>query len=320
MESSSTIYVSPSFDRHSSNNIADIADRVVQQLRAENGLNGDDEFSFSDEDSPAEIDDGKGQVNTNTHTEIVKRIEENDTEEDQPEFEFPVVCNPSPVEVVSNDHISPRYPLFDTRLLSEVDLNSGSDADIIIRESDSKPSLAPSTRPSLRKLFSEDRDSGSCSSSEADDLDGITPGTYCVWKPKTEPPRGKHKKSNSISVDILNTSKRWKVRDLLKRSYSDDNYSTTAGKDSPVVLFLPPISPKPKTNNERVKKIDKTDCAVGCGVGGGVVATAKTERKVPAYKSKIGNIRLPPYYPYRQDQVGMFAANFNGSSKNLYRY
>ncbi|XP_076935246.1 uncharacterized protein LOC143601831 [Bidens hawaiensis] len=136
------------------------------------------------------------------------------------------------------------------------------------------------------KLFSEDSDTvSSTSTSESNELDGISPETYCVWTPKADPhpPRGKHKKSNSISIG--NTSNRWKVRDLLKRSYSDDNY--TVGKDSPVFLFVSPE--KVNNNNNKNEK-----------------------KKVPA---KVGNIHLP----YRQDQL-----NFNGlnskNRENMYRY
>ncbi|KAK9069911.1 hypothetical protein SSX86_010308 [Deinandra increscens subsp. villosa] len=325
MESSSIIYTSPSFNRDSSNNIADIADRVVDQFLTENGFHNDGVFNFTGGDNPAEIGEGASdEVNTNTHTETV-----NQSEEDEHEFEFPVICGDfnscsiSSGEFVS-DEISPRYPLFDRSLLSDVDLDLCNDV-VASLKTDSRSKRSPATRSSLMKLFADDRDAVSTSSSEAetDDLDGITPGTYCVWKPKTEPP-GKHKKSNSISTG--NISNRWKVRDLLKRSYSDDNYSS--GKDSPVLLFIPPISPisppispNRKVKNEKVNKIDRTGTGKvdSTTVGGGVASTNKTEKKIPAYKTKIGNIRLPPYLPYRQDQIAAFA-NFNGGKRDLYRY
>ncbi|KAK1436694.1 hypothetical protein QVD17_02476 [Tagetes erecta] len=289
MDTESTIYSSPSFNKHSSNSIADIADRVVQQLHAENGFDEDDDaFCFSDDDNQT-ID----EVNTNNHTDTMNQVEEKASEEDEHEFEFPVICADlnSPID----ESISPRYPVFDTTLLSDVDDSP---------KTDSKPSLVTVKRTSLIKLFNEDRDSSSTStststsnsSSESEELDGASPGTYCVWKPKSER-RGKHKKSNSISIGI--TSNQWKVRDLLKRSYSDDNYSV--GKDSPVLLFIPPISPEKEKKNDRSGK------------------TSKLEKKIPAYKAKIGNIHLPPYLPYRQDQVAAFAS-FDGAKKNQYRY
>ncbi|KAJ6944495.1 hypothetical protein NC652_009778 [Populus alba x Populus x berolinensis] len=38
----------------------------------------------------------------------------------------------------------------------------------------------------LATLFYEDRETFSCSSSEADDIDSLEPGSYCVWTPKKE--------------------------------------------------------------------------------------------------------------------------------------
>ncbi|KAI3684522.1 hypothetical protein L6452_33746 [Arctium lappa] len=296
---SSIVSLSPSFNSHSFNNLVDVADRVVQELRNENRFDDDDIFEFSSSDDNRR-----------------EKLEKNDNQEDEQEFEFPVVCgesNPSPIsadhEVLSeNTQILPRYPLFDRSLLLDVDPDFRNAVDC--SEIESMPS--PVARLSLRKLFIEERDSSSSSSSEADDLDRITPGSYCVWKPKTES-RGNHKKSYSIGNNI---SKRWKVRDLLKRSYSDDNYST--GKDTPaVVLFTPPITTKQNTSNEKVKKIEKT--AKVASVVGESSSSTKTENNIPVHKSKAGGNRLPPYLPYRQDQVGLFA-HFNGSSRNLYRY
>ncbi|KAK9049628.1 hypothetical protein SSX86_031404 [Deinandra increscens subsp. villosa] len=352
MASSSSIYTSPSFNRNHSNDIADIADRVVQELLAENRLEYDDVFSFSDDDIPPEIGAGE-EASASNYTEIVKQSEEGVREDDECEFAFPVVCGDSnsgnsspvsdndvisddqislrfplfdkslissevdlsfsngvdskPTDVISDDHISLRYPLFDKSLISsEVDRNLSNGVDFPATKS--KP--APRTRPSLRELLSEERDSPSTSSSSSDDLDGIPPGTYCVWKPKAETKtRGKHKKSNSICTG--NTSKRWKLRDLLKRTNSDDIYST--GKDSPVTVFIPPVSPDQKTNNQKMMNtIDETTGGVG-------VASAKSEKKIPAYKSKVGNIRLPGYLPYRQDQVAAFGS-VNGQNTNFYRY
>ncbi|KAK4375653.1 hypothetical protein RND71_006330 [Anisodus tanguticus] len=83
----------------------------------------------------------------------------------------------------------------------------------------------------LRKLFIEDREIAS--SSEGDDLDGIPPGTYCVWKPRAaeeSPTDQRCKKSNSTG----SSSKRWKLRDFLHQSNSDSKetfvYLTTPFK------------------------------------------------------------------------------------------
>ncbi|KAL8261047.1 hypothetical protein R6Q59_025096 [Mikania micrantha] len=295
MESSSRIYTSPSFNRHSS------ADRVMQELCTRNGFEDNDILSFSDDDNLTDVVTDI-EVNTHNLTKVamqnMNENQEDDSEEnEEDEFEFPVVrrdLNLS-TDVISDDQISIslRYPVFDRSLLSEVDLS--------FPTTDYKQDPATATRPSLWKLLRVEGDLPSTPSLEADDLDGITPGTYCVWKPATVP-RGKHKHKKSNSISIGNTSKRWKVRNLLKRSYSDDNYPT--GKDSPVVVFLPPISPDRTTNNGKVIKIEKSG-KLASAVDGGV---ASSEKNIPAYKSKSENIRLQPCIPYKKDL------------ENLYRY
>ncbi|KAI3512911.1 hypothetical protein L1887_20233 [Cichorium endivia] len=314
MKSNSIVDTSPSFNTHSSNNLADIADRVVHELRTDIGFD-DDIFDFGDDDDRADTGENE-DVDTNSRpTGKLNENEEDAPHEDETEFEFPVVCRDSnlfPIstdEVLSDHQILPSYPLFDRSLLLDVDPSFSNGVDI--SETDSKSSRGG--RLSLGMLLREEH-SVSSSSSEADDLDGITPGTYCVWKPKPEP-RGKHKKSNSVSFE--NTSKRWKVRDLLKRSYSDDNYSISTGKDASVVLFTPPIAPKQKINSEKVKKTEKTAKVASTVDGSG--ARSKTDNNSPVHKAKSGGNRLPPYLPYRPDQLALFA-NLNGSSRNMYRY
>ncbi|KAM0066435.1 hypothetical protein Hdeb2414_s0002g00048951 [Helianthus debilis subsp. tardiflorus] len=315
MESTSTIYT------NSSNTIANIADRVVLHLTRNNFNNDDDNDNNT----------ANGDVSTIPHTETVNLIED----EDEQEFEFPVMCTDSNLfqnssELVSGGQISPRYPLFDRNLLtsdvdldmydgvdavktesrpSDVDINLGNGVSIL--KTESKPSdvddnigngvnslKTESKQPlakqlSLMKLFDETRETTSNSSSETDDLAGITPDTYCVWKPDSNPRRkqSKHKKSNSISIG--NTSNRWKVRDLLKRSYSDDGYSTGKEKDSPVFIFVPPVSP------EKVKQIGKTVKLKNIPS----YKFTKTERNIPANK---------PYLPYREDQLAAYA-NFTAA-------
>ena len=63
--------------------------------------------------------------------------------------------------------------------------------------------------------------------SEANELEGVPLGTYCVWKPKAmESPPRRYKKSNSTG-----SLKWWKFRDFLHRSNND-------GKDT--FVFLTP--------------------------------------------------------------------------------
>ncbi|GJX27775.1 hypothetical protein Tco_0235854 [Tanacetum coccineum] len=273
---------SPSFNQNSSNSLADIADRVVQELQIDNGLsNYQDIFSF--------------------------------IENDEQEFEFPLFgvdlnsLETSTTNMIYDEQISPKYPLFDQTLLQGIDINSRNN--VIKSETESltlapapapAPVLAPASvlaqtsalapgstsgRLSLMKLFIEDcnNSASTSSSSDEDDLDLLSPESYCVWEPKKleTTPRGKHKKSNSISIEVGNTSKKWNVRDVLfKRSYSDDNYTVNT---TPVVLCLPPISPKVmKKNNE---KVSTTKSEKNSKVG----SNNKPENKLlrPAYKGKI---------------------------------
>ena len=65
--------------------------------------------------------------------------------------------------------------------------------------------------------------------SEVDELEGVLPGMYYVWKPKaTKSPPRRCRKNNSTG-----SSKRWKFRNFLHRSNNDD-------KDT--FVFLTPYS------------------------------------------------------------------------------
>ncbi|XP_023757428.1 uncharacterized protein LOC111905926 [Lactuca sativa] len=69
------------------------------------------------------------------------------------------------------------FPLFNRDLLIKDEVKS---KDNEIHASDSITS-------SLWKLFIDElEESSSCSSSEADELEALPSGTFCVWRPKTE--------------------------------------------------------------------------------------------------------------------------------------
>ncbi|XVF54115.1 hypothetical protein PTKIN_Ptkin05aG0155000 [Pterospermum kingtungense] len=194
---------SPSFNTCSSGRLAEIAAGVVEEFRQESGSDQDEIWPHK-----------KQQV-----------IEE----EEDDDFEFAFVCreaDTSPItadEIFYNGQIRPIYPLFNTKLLDGDQTPNGKNVD-----STSRPHRLP-----LGKLMRET--TSSCSSSEADELEGLKLGTYCVWKPKgatstsasdnfDEETPGRCKKSNSTG-----SSKRWKLKDLLYRSNSD-------GKDTFVFL------------------------------------------------------------------------------------
>lgn len=237
MQAGPLLSLSPSFNSYSSTGkLAEIAARVVNEFRHENVDNGCgfDPWGVDDENSAA-TQFQESTLKSNPHEKIRP---EGDDRGDEDEFEFAFVCREpslSPIsadEIFYNGQIKPIYPLFNRDLLL------GNDAprnDVVSRDSKPTPTTTTTTttrrRQPLRKLmFEEEREStASCSSSEADELDGLSPGTFCVWTPKTSAeasPERSCKKSNSTG-----SSKRWKFRQFLSRSNSE-------GKD--VFVFLTP--------------------------------------------------------------------------------
>nr|XP_043616345.1 uncharacterized protein LOC122588297 [Erigeron canadensis] len=176
---------------NSSNNLADVAARVVEEFRHNND-DYDDIFNDHDHHS-SEFSAPNNDCNPEHDHD------DNENENDD-EFEFAVVRTD-----VNNLRIIPQYPLFDRNLLLDVDPN------LIHFVNDTTEIV----RLPLHKLFNEEREftSSESTSSESDDLDGVNPNTYCVWKPP--------EKSTS--------SRRWKIRDILFRSNSDSK-TTSFGK------------------------------------------------------------------------------------------
>ncbi|PWA68481.1 hypothetical protein CTI12_AA308260 [Artemisia annua] len=255
--------ISPSFTTQSSdnNNLSDIAARVVAELQndIQNNLNDDiyDQFYVTqkEEDDPEE-----------------------DQEEEEKEFEFAVVrTSPS----VTADVTTPlRYPLFDRSLLLDDDHDHGHD-------DESMTSSVVVRRP-LRMLFNEERETTtSCSSSESDDLEGVTPGTYCVWKPKDSSSESPdlRKKSNSTG----NTSKRWKTfKKLLSRSNSHDG---NFGKND---VLSNSMGKKNGSDQKVFKKAENTAKVAGADDEGepGVMSSVSDDKK--------SSNRFKSYLSYKQ--------------------
>ncbi|KAK1565023.1 hypothetical protein Q3G72_017004 [Acer saccharum] len=288
---------SPSFNSYSSTNLVDIAARVVEEFRHESGFDSDIYDNWETESFCTE--EPKHEQNVSFKEE--EEEEEDGEDHEEEEFEFAFVCrkpDDSPIsadEIFFNGQIKPVYPLFDTTLL----LNHTPDNQNPINTTISSKKTH---RLPLRKLMNEDREtattSSSCSSSEADDLENLQPGTYCVWKPEkvckspsAAAMRGSCKKSNSTG-----SSKRWKFRDLLYRSNSD-------GKDT--FVFLAPH----KKNNNSEKLIMEGD-----------KGKVKVEEEHYVKKNRAAireeDKKRSSYLPYRQDLVGFFS-NVNGLSRNL---
>nr|GMC50618.1 uncharacterized protein LOC109149171 [Ipomoea batatas] len=277
--------VRSSYSNNSS--LADIAARVVEEFRAEN--ENDDEFLYV-----GDLFCGLASEEDLAGKEAAKGLQQ---DEDEEEFEFAFVPRDAELSLIStadqifyNGQIRPVFPIFNpnywesatgTSSMCNSSLSSSGD-----EQQQQKVSTPPQTmiRLPLRKLLlSEDQETpSSCSSSEADELEGIPEGMYCVWRPKevkASASPGKCKKSNSTGWRWR--SKRWRLPDLVHRSNSH-------GKDTFVFL---------------TKGEDK--------------AGAKSNPNLTHYtKNRSGDKRRHSYLPYRQHLVGFFA-NVNGFSRNL---
>lgn len=301
MQASSVISLSPSFNSYSNSKIAEIAARVVEEFEF-GSEEFYDEFYF-------EREDDSECVETETENSLVPEEDSNGDEEE--EFEFAFVNGEtefsSPIsadEIFHNGRIRPVYPVFNREMfLDRVEFQQKHEKEEK-RVQNSASEKAPTIRLPLRKLFIEERETtmtmtttSSCSSSEADDLDGVPSESYCVWRPKeTAAAEGQCKKSSSAGSN----SKRWKFKDLLHRSHSD-------GSKGNFVILSPSNSGRKKQNEEIGKETP---------VSGG---KAKSEAAAPLPHLRVynrdGGEKRRSYLPYRQDLVGLFA-NVNGLSKN----
>ncbi|GAB4845675.1 hypothetical protein Ancab_039077 [Ancistrocladus abbreviatus] len=323
----SALTESPSFTSYSSSRFADTAARAVEEFKIDEEY-GDVFFSSS---TTADVDHsnlntvhepnnhpvkdvyGEKGIEVEKGNNIVERVEEEnggvnrddgeEDEDDDSDFEFVVVRreeDSSPIsadEIFYNGQIRPMFPIFNTDLVYG---NTDGQHDGV--EKNSKPAnpTTATIRLPLKKLLIEERETASCSSSEADDLESIPPGTYCVWTPKH---KEMSKKSNSTG-----SSKRWRFRDLLQRSSSD-------GKDT--FVFLSPADHHQDTGKKIQKEVEKRTSdkskTSGTSASGGRKAHETHYLKNRAMKESD---RKKSYLPYRQDLVGFFA-NVNGLSRSL---
>ncbi|KAJ7945869.1 DUF1645 family protein [Quillaja saponaria] len=293
--------VSPSFNSYSSEKLAEIAARVIEEIRRD-----------TDSDDALFSDSWEENVYGNCSTGVRE-----DVEEDEDEFEFAFVTrepDPSPIsadEIFYNGQIRPIYPIFDQSLLDGEDgivshPNGDVGSAVVSRTIASKETVSVHEhRLPLRKLMfgEQDTESFSSSTSETDDndLDGVPSGTYCVWNPKSVAegsPRRSCKKSHSTG----SSSKRWKLRDLLLlRSHSD-------GKDS-LVVMTPSKAAKAKPTTCNNKVADSNDHERHYDVTNSTMNVTKED-----YKAKSR-----PFLPHKQDLVGFFN-NVNGITKNLHPF
>lgn len=219
---------SPSFSSYSSETLAEIAARVIDELRWD---------PHSDEDALYQPCENDNKIKT-----------QNDNENDEEsEFEFAVVSTDSTnFSVVSaddifyNGQIKPLYyPVFDQNLLNDDDDGVVSSVSPVPNETTTRRRL-----PLRTLMFEESSEAtASCSSStdESIDLEAVAEGSYCVWNPNSV--GIERKKSSSAGSG----SKRWKLRNLLLRSHSD-------GKDKQPVMFQ-----IPKTTASKVSPAVEND-------------------------------------------------------------
>ncbi|WOL14470.1 hypothetical protein Cni_G23250 [Canna indica] len=186
-------------------------------------------------------------------------------------------------EIFSNGQIRPVYPVFNRALL----LGAPAPAERVEKN-------AP-VRGTLGRLLIEEREENSVSASSsssslgADDLDGIPPGTYCVWAPAS-PPRCRKSRSTGSSL-------RWRLHDLVVgRSKSD-------GKEKFVFLAASEDKKEKEEENSRGRGKAVTEAPAATahrlyyGNGGQVSGSSGASRR--------------SFLPYKPALVELFA-NVNG--------
>ncbi|OVA07584.1 Protein of unknown function DUF1645 [Macleaya cordata] len=309
----------PSFSSYSSIRFAEIATKVTEEFSYER-----DEFGLQpkvvEEDNTKEEADKKQSSNNN-----------ND-DDDEEEFEFAFVSSRDPSntslsisadEIFSNGRIKPIFPIFDRDLL----LN-----DKKVQEINSKPPTKSSSRRlPLGRLFSEERDSSSSSSSsEGEDQESVRSGTYCIWSSKSIP-SSPDTSFNKKSYSSGNKSKRFRLKDLIRRSNSDVNET--------YVFLAPPLmaagssSKTKKSHNEKFGKVgismdqrknssetnkDIVKMKPKKVIGGESVVSSHEIHYLRNRALKEG-ARRRSYLPYKMDLIGFFT-NVNGLNRKLYPF
>lgn len=159
----------------------------------------------------------------------------------------------------------------------------------------------------LEKLLPSDSDDTLSSSSETEELDHDTSsGTFCVsWrKPEARSASVDHMKKSRSTGSVESGSRRWKIKDILRRSNS-------LGKET--VYFLCP-------------KMVEASCGKGSVKSGEAPKVAgKTKKYKTSSMSSVHELfyvqkkeqqrgdKMKSYLPYRQDLLG-FKVHINGSA------
>ncbi|XP_054806345.1 uncharacterized protein LOC129309023 [Prosopis cineraria] len=295
---------SPSFNSYSSETLADIAARVLNEFRS-------DPRSVSD---PI-FDSWESLDSTQSHGGSLNDQDPDD--DDDGEFEFSLVCtdpNSSPVsadDIFCNGQIKPMYPILDTNFLFSHPHFAPSN-EVVVAGASVSPISAPNEtvpvprrrRPPLRKLMFEERETWSCPSSASDadqrDVGGVPPETYCVWSQKSGSAGRTSKKSRS--TELSSSSKRWRLRDLLLNRSG----SQRGGRKEAMLLVS-----QSKRSSKVAQEVSKP------------IAGAGAEHQASDYVRKSTAIEdeqtKKSFLPYRQELVGMFS-NVNGIGRHLHPF
>ncbi|KAL1291387.1 hypothetical protein HN51_059918 [Arachis hypogaea] len=314
---------SPSFSSYSSETLADIAARVINELRQNPHQN--DAASVLEDDDDSLFPPWENENDNHPHQNDDKA-----NQNDDDDFEFTFVSreqNTSPIsadDIFYNGQIRPlyMYPLFGAPLRNDINnavvssVYSQQEAPVPVNYDDASTTIQ--RRLPLRMLMFEESCSSENDSVVDDDnsLERVPEGTYCVWNPNNAKVAARdrnNKKSNSTGTS---SSKRWKIRELLLRSHSDGkgnkNRGSTSGngngngdggsgsdldKKRDFVFGV---------TSKRTSKVAAAKAGSGDGYGG---ASGERDGK-SGWKSVL---------PYRQELIGIFA-NVNGVGRNLHPF
>ncbi|OMO78260.1 hypothetical protein CCACVL1_14553 [Corchorus capsularis] len=301
---SSSLSLSPSFNKFSSAGFPDISGRFAHEFGVKLQLKDEDPVKELEEKLNNQPETEEKEENQEEEEER-EEVEEDEDEDEEEEFSF-VCLNPDGSQISADDvfqdgQIRPLFPLFKQDLLF-VD-EDGS----VLKSEDGEVSL----RPPLKKIFVEES-TETASSSSAEPA-----GPFCEWRrgerrvEQTSPDRCK--KSNSTGF-----SKLWRFRDLMLRSNSD-------GKDAFVFLNHPaPSSVKMEKKNDKEEKNSKVKAT-------GVVEKPKAKKEKSGKTASLSaheklyvknramreGDKRRSYLPYKQ--VGFFT-NVNGLSRNVHPF
>ncbi|KAL8193523.1 hypothetical protein R6Q57_026658 [Mikania cordata] len=208
--------------------------------------------------------------------------------QDEEEFEFSVVIGDEELSAGDIDSVGRTdFPLFNREILIQNEV----DRDPVQGKLEEE---GIGCSDSLEKLFINERgESASSSSDESDDVE--SPGVFCVWRHKLEAgssPISKCKKSRSTGSGSSG-SKRWRIRDLLRRSSS-------AVKEPMVLLTR--------------KKLEVSKQRISNSGEGSVVAEESRASSPSIHelfyvqqRAKREGVKKKSYLPYRQGLVGFFS-------------